>query len=68
MDLSALQPTDNLFNACDEVDWADVFRQVERDVGTPVSAEMTRRFDGTFDSLVNLVVESSEGTPLPTSS
>jgi len=59
LDLGALWPCDNLIAAEPELDWADVFDRMERDYDVSLPREAWDEFDGTFDSLVQMIIARS---------
>jgi hypothetical protein len=56
LNLGALWPGDNLIAAEPELDWADVFYRMERDFDVTLPREAWGEFDGTFDSLVQMII------------
>ncbi|MBN2578407.1 MAG: hypothetical protein JXB10_05395 [Pirellulales bacterium] len=63
IDFGALEPSDNLLNANEEVDWADVFWGIEKEFQIVIPPERQEAFDGTFDALLQCIVSgrASEG-------
>jgi hypothetical protein len=57
---AGLWPCDNLVEADGEPDWADVFYRMERVFKVPIPRERWDEFDGTFDSLLKLIVARTD--------
>lgn len=62
---AGLWPCDNLVEADGEPDWADVFYRMERVFKVPIPRERWGEFDGTFDSLLKLIVARTDQTHVP---
>jgi hypothetical protein len=56
LDLAALRPRDNLAEADGELDWSDVFYVIDREFKVSLPREAWDEFDGTFDSLLKMIV------------
>ena len=59
INFAGLQPTDNLSSACGDLDWADIFDSINDDFGVAICLESIDQFDGTFDSLLKLMIAST---------
>jgi hypothetical protein len=63
LNLASLWPSDNLVEGADgEIDWADVFYLMEREFKVSIPRERWREFDGTFRSLLGLIVARADKT------
>lgn len=58
-DLSALIPTDNLFYADSEIDLSDVLFRLSHEFDIVIPGHRQKALDGTFDSLLRCIAESS---------
>ncbi len=61
-DLAGLHPADNLAYLDGEMDFADVFRRVERDFGIKLDWDEFRRMEVTFDSLLRATLRCTAAT------
>lgn len=57
LDFATLHPTDNLIYADAELDWADLVYRINRDFDVVVPGKMIAKLDGTFDSLLQCIVQ-----------
>jgi hypothetical protein len=61
--LKGLHPGDNLFHACDDLDWEILLEEVEQDFKVSIPRDRVSDLDGTFDSLLRVVVEYQTAEP-----